>query len=144
MTSGRCSRRQITTNLVRRCEGRRAAWRRPGTAPSSRLAASILMADVLITESFVVTAKNGLHIRPAEQLARLANRYQSQIGLVYESQRVDAKSIMEMLTLGARHGATVVIEARGEDAKEAVEAILALVQREFEEQASGAATEESP
>ena len=89
------------------------------------------MAEAFVTQKFVVSAKNGLHIRPAEQLARLVNRFVSQIGLIYESQRVDAKSIMEMLTLGATHGASVVIEARGEDAKEAVEAILALVESEF-------------
>lgn len=101
------------------------------------------MAEVLITETFVVSAKNGLHIRPAEQLARLANRFESQIGLVYESQRVDAKSIMEMLTLGARHGASVLIEARGADAREAVEAILALVHTDFEEQTKQPAPDES-
>lgn len=90
------------------------------------------MTEVSITQTFVVSTKNGLHIRPAEQLARLANRFVSQIGLIYESQRVDAKSIMEMLTLGAKQGANVVIEARGSDAKEAVAAILDLVGREFD------------
>jgi phosphocarrier protein HPr len=89
------------------------------------------MAEVFVTHTFVVTAKNGLHIRPAEQLARLANQFASQIGLIYESQRVDAKSIMEMLTLGASEGASVVIEARGEDAQQAVDAIMSLVQSEF-------------
>lgn len=89
------------------------------------------MAEILVTQTFVVSAKNGLHIRPAEQLARLASRFASNIGLIYQSQRVDAKSIMEMLTLGASEGASVVIEAEGRDAKEAVEAILALVNSEF-------------
>lgn len=102
------------------------------------------MADLVITKTFVVTSKNGLHIRPAEQLARLANRFAAQIGLIHESQRVDAKSIMEMLTLGAREGASVVIEARGIDAQEAVDAILALVQSEFAEQASKATSGDSP
>ena len=105
--------------------------------------ASKSMPDVLITETFVVSAKNGLHMRPAEQLARLASRFESQIGLVHESQRVDAKSIMEMLTLGAQHGATIAIEARGVDAREAVEAILALAHREFEEPTNRAAPGES-
>ncbi|WP_425396594.1 HPr family phosphocarrier protein [Aeoliella sp.] len=102
------------------------------------------MADLVITKTFVVTSKNGLHIRPAEQLARLANRFVAQIGLIHESQRVDAKSIMEMLTLGARQGASVVIEAQGSDAQEAVEAILALVQSEFAEQASEATSGDPP
>lgn len=89
------------------------------------------MAEILVSKRFVVSARNGLHIRPAEQLARLANRFSSKIELIYESQRVDAKSIMELLTLGASEGAGVAIEARGSDAQEAVDAVLALVEREF-------------
>jgi phosphotransferase system HPr (HPr) family protein len=89
------------------------------------------MADAFVTQTLVLSAKNGLHIRPAEQLARLANQFVSQIGLIYESQRVDAKSIMEMLTLGAAHGSHLVIEARGDDAQQAVDAIVALVENEF-------------
>lgn len=89
------------------------------------------MPEVLVTQTFVVTAKNGLHIRPAEQLARLANQFVSQVGLIYESQRVDAKSIMELLTLGANEGASITIEARGDDAQQAVEAILLLVHSNF-------------
>lgn len=89
------------------------------------------MAEYLITETFVVPTENGLHVRPAEQLARLANQFESQIGLIYESQRVDAKSILELLTLGATKGADIVIEARGQDAKEAVQAILKLVGNGF-------------
>ena len=89
------------------------------------------MAEIVITETTMVTCENGLHIRPAEQLARLANRYASQIGVIYESQRVDAKSIMDLLTLGAQHGASVVIEARGNDAEAAVKSILELFASDF-------------
>jgi len=91
------------------------------------------MADILVTQTFVVPVKQGLHLRPAEQLARLASQYSSAIGLVYQSQRVDAKSIMDMLTLGAVGGASIVIEARGPDAQQAVAAILDLVEKKFNE-----------
>ncbi len=89
------------------------------------------MADPVVTQTFVVSTEQGLHLRPAEQLAKLAGRYASQIGLVYQSQRVDAKSILEMLTLGAVKGASVVVEARGSDAADAVQAIVALVTNDF-------------
>lgn len=94
------------------------------------------MAEELVTQTFVVPVKQGLHLRPAEQLARLAGQYASQIGLIYESQRVDAKSIMEMLTLGASEGSSIVIEARGSDAREAVDAILKLIESNFAEGSS--------
>ena len=90
-----------------------------------------VMSDTFITKTFVITAKNGLHIRPAEQLARLANQFAAQIWLIHQQQRADAKSIMEMLTLGASHDAEVTIEADGNDAKEAVDAILGLVASNF-------------
>ncbi|QDU54242.1 HPr family phosphocarrier protein [Aeoliella mucimassa] len=89
------------------------------------------MAETVITETTVVTCENGLHIRPAEQLVRLANQFTSQIGIIYESQRVDAKSILELLTLGAQQGASVVIEARGNDAEAAVESIVHLFASDF-------------
>lgn len=95
------------------------------------------MAETVITETTTVTCENGLHIRPAEQLARLANKFDSQIGLIYESQRVDAKSIMDLLTLGAQYGANVVIETRGSDAEAAMKSILELFSSDF---ANGQAT----
>jgi phosphocarrier protein len=54
------------------------------------------------------------------------------VEIVYEKQRVDAKSIMEMLTLGAGQGATLQLEACGNDAEEAIAAILSLVENNFE------------
>ncbi|MGI9457086.1 MAG: HPr family phosphocarrier protein [Aeoliella sp.] len=98
------------------------------------------MAESVVTQTFVVSAEHGLHLRPAEQLARLAGRYASQIGLVYQSQRVDAKSIMEMLTLGASKGASVVVEARGCDAADAVEAIMALASNDFSSEEDSTST----
>jgi phosphocarrier protein HPr len=90
------------------------------------------MSEQVFTSSVHIDTENGLHIRPAEALARLANRFKSRIEIVYENQRVDAKSIMEMLTLGAGRGAELQLEARGDDAQQAIEAILMLVENNFE------------
>ncbi len=90
------------------------------------------MSDPVVTSTLEIHAENGLHIRPAEALARLANKFSSRVEIVYEKQRVDAKSIMEMLTLGAGQGATLQLEACGNDAEEAIAAILSLVENNFE------------
>jgi phosphocarrier protein HPr len=90
------------------------------------------MSEPVVTSSVHIDTENGLHIRPAEALARLANKFAARIEIVYESQRVDAKSIMDMLTLGAGRGAELHIEARGDDAQQAVDAILMLVENNFE------------
>ncbi len=76
----------------------------------------------------------GLHARPADQLAREARKWQSRIELLNDSQRVDGKSILELLTLAAEAGTRLVVEATGPDAREAVAAIGGLFDRNFNEQ----------
>ena len=73
----------------------------------------------------------GLHIRPAEQFVRLAMRFTSEIEVVRENLRVDGKSIMHMLTLGAEPGTELVLEARGEDAEQALEALARFIDNGF-------------
>jgi phosphocarrier protein len=75
-----------------------------------------------------------LHARPADQLAREARKWQSRIELLNDSQRVDGKSILEVLTLAAEAGTRLVVEATGPDAREALEAIGSLFDRNFNEQ----------
>ncbi|MEM9659896.1 MAG: HPr family phosphocarrier protein [Planctomycetota bacterium] len=73
----------------------------------------------------------GLHLRPAELFAKLALKFESDIEVIRGSLRVDAKSIMHVLTLGADPGTQLTIEARGPDAQQAVDALARLVERDF-------------
>ncbi len=79
----------------------------------------------------VVTNPQGLHARPAELFARLALKFDSDIEVIRESLRVDAKSILHVLTLGAVQGTELVLHARGADAKQALEALARLVGNDF-------------
>ncbi len=74
----------------------------------------------------------GVHLRPAELFSKLAMQFESEIEVVRDSLRVDGKSIMHMLTLGAEPGAILVLEARGGDAEMAVEALARLIENDFE------------
>lgn len=85
----------------------------------------------MATRHAVVQHVEGLHARPAELVARLAMQYTSNIELVRDSHRVDAKSILSVLTLGAQQGIELVIEADGPDADDAVNAIAELVESDF-------------
>ncbi|NCY01741.1 MAG: HPr family phosphocarrier protein [Planctomycetia bacterium] len=95
------------------------------------------MSDQVASREVVVGIAQGLHARPADQLAREARRWQSRIELLHDSQRVDGKSILEVLTLAAEAGTRLVVEATGPDAREAVEAIGGLFDRNFNEQEQG-------
>lgn len=59
-------------------------------------------------------------------------QFQSQVELIYDGQRVDAKSILNILTLAAVEGASVTVEAVGTDAHQAVEMLAALVESDFD------------
>ena len=84
---------------------------------------------------------DGLHARPAELVARLAMRFESAIRLMNGSVSVDAKSILEVLTLGAQEGVEIVVDANGSDAQDAVEAIVTLLESDFTAEAE--ATEQA-
>ncbi|NDC54671.1 MAG: HPr family phosphocarrier protein [Planctomycetia bacterium] len=84
-----------------------------------------------ISREVVVGIEQGLHARPADLLAREARKWQSRIELVAERQRADGKSILDLLTLAAEAGTRLVVEATGPDAREAVEAIGRLFDRNF-------------
>jgi phosphotransferase system HPr (HPr) family protein len=87
--------------------------------------------DTLVTQTLVITNPQGLHARPAELFARTANRYQARVEIVRAGERVDAKSILHILTMGAVAGTELVLEARGEDAQQAVDALAQLVSNNF-------------
>ena len=76
-----------------------------------------------------VTIPDGvaLHARPAADLVRTAGRFPARVTLTVNGKQANAKSILEIMGLGATGGAALTISATGERAAEAVEAAAALV-----------------
>jgi phosphocarrier protein HPr len=74
-----------------------------------------------------------MHARPAALLVQTANRFKSNIYLEKGSERVNAKSIMGIITLGATFNSSLKLIAEGEDEEEAVRALNELFERKFEE-----------
>ena len=89
------------------------------------------MESSVVERSVVVTNPQGLHARPADMVARLAMKFDSKIEVIRDSHRIDAKSILNILTLGAAQGTELIIQAQGPDAEEAVDAIERLVSSDF-------------
>jgi phosphocarrier protein len=77
----------------------------------------------------------GLHARAAAKLVRLAGEYQSSISIARPScgRVADARSILSILELGAKHGSSLVVRADGEDSQSAIEAMTALFESGFGE-----------
>jgi phosphocarrier protein len=77
--------------------------------------------------------KLGLHARASARLTQLASRFKSEIWLTRNNRRVNAKSIMGVMMLAAGKGSSVLIEAEGADAGEAVKALQELIANKFGE-----------
>lgn len=80
---------------------------------------------------FVVSNDRGLHTRPSTELVKCASSFKSNIHLIYQKQSVNAKSLLGILMLAAPKGARIGIDAEGEDAEAAVQAILNLAKNNF-------------
>ena len=70
-----------------------------------------------VKKTIVVASKQGLHARPAAVFVQIANKYESTVTVTRNSERVNGKSIMGILMLGAEQGSEITIEADGKDAE---------------------------
>jgi len=77
--------------------------------------------------------KLGLHARAAAQLVSLASGFKSEVTILKDGESVNGKSIMGLMMLGASQGTDIEVDAEGEDAAEALDAIGALVDARFNE-----------
>ena len=81
----------------------------------------------MFTQEVTVNNEVGLHARPATYFIQKANEFKSGIWVEKEERRVNAKSPLGVLSLGIVKGTTITLIADGPDAKEAVEALVQLV-----------------
>lgn len=77
--------------------------------------------------------KLGLHARASAKLTKLASQYKCEVWITGNNRRVNAKSIMGVMTLAASKGTTIQIETSGEQETEAMGAIVALIEDYFGE-----------
>ena len=77
----------------------------------------------MISKEIKIELAPGLEARPAAMLVQVASQYESSIYVESGEKRVNAKSIMGMMTLGLAEGETVRVTADGEDEKDAIDGI---------------------
>ncbi len=87
----------------------------------------------MISESVRVVNQLGMHARAAAKFVHLAARYEARVRVARETREMDGKSIMGILLLAAAQGSTITISAEGIDERDAVRALVALVQSGFGE-----------
>ncbi|GAB3500358.1 HPr family phosphocarrier protein [Curvibacter fontanus] len=87
----------------------------------------------MIKANATISNKLGLHARASAKLTKMAGSFPCEVWLARGERRVNAKSIMGVMMLAAGLGSAVEIEAQGERAQEAVDALLALINDKFGE-----------
>lgn len=85
----------------------------------------------------LIRNSRGLHARAAGKLVRLASEFESEIWIMKSDMVVSADSIMGLMMLAAGPGSILELWARGHDATEAMDAILQLIDRGFDEDTDG-------
>lgn len=75
--------------------------------------------------------RTGLHVRPATLFMEAASRFQSTISVRRDGRAADGKSAISLMLLEAARGTTLTIEATGGDERQAVDALVALVENAF-------------
>ena len=88
----------------------------------------------MILKDIVLLNKLGLHIRPAAQFTKIASRYKSDVFLVRDGMRINAKSIMGVMMLAAGQGTRLTMECVGEDEEALCAELMTLIENKFNEE----------
>lgn len=83
-----------------------------------------------IKKEFIVKNAQGLHARPAALFVQIVSKYNSNVTVQKGSERINGKSIMGILTLGANKGTVLTVEVDGEDAENLIKEIEELFNKD--------------
>ncbi len=87
----------------------------------------------MIYKELIINNYDGLKAKAAASFVQVANQYDSQILIEFSNKKINAKSIMGLLSLGVKYGESIYVFANGKDEKEAVAALAELVENNFGE-----------
>jgi phosphotransferase system HPr (HPr) family protein len=100
----------------------KAAFRFLQASPSS-----LAMNGQTFQRPVTITNPQGFHMRPATAFAQLAGKYESTVTVCKGDQRINGKSPLELMFLGAEQGTELILEVSGSDASAALEALAELM-----------------
>ncbi len=87
----------------------------------------------MIKREITITNKSGLHARPAGEFAKAAASFRSSITIEFGNRKLNAKSIINLLSGGINCGSTICIIADGEDEQQAIDRLAELAESNFGE-----------
>ena len=88
----------------------------------------------MVSKQVTVRNRAGIHARPAALIVQTANKFESLIQIKRDTEEINAKSIMGIITLGAAYDTELTVSADGPDEQEAVDALVRLFNNRFDEE----------
>lgn len=92
------------------------------------------MSEIELSEEMVIDNTLGMHLRPAQRMVQTVLKFKCDVYVVKDGQRVNAKSIMGLLTLAAARGTRLLVICTGDDAEDAMRAVRELIESGFGEE----------
>lgn len=86
----------------------------------------------MVTRAVTITNAEGLHLRPATNLCKTAVSYDCDITFVIGNYHASAKSVLNVLAAKVKQGDEITLTCDGKDEQEAMEAIVALIERDMD------------
>ena len=87
----------------------------------------------MLKQEITIINKLGLHARAAMKLVNTAGRFESEILITFNNREINAKSIMNLMVLGASKGSQLTLTVTGNDEKNAMKAVVELINDKFGE-----------
>jgi phosphocarrier protein len=87
----------------------------------------------MIERNVQIRNRLGLHARAAVKFVNTANRFTADVRIIKDGSEIDGKSILGILTLAATQGSTIRLRLKGDDEKDAVQALVELIDGRFGE-----------
>ena len=84
-------------------------------------------------QTITIQNKLGIHARAAMKIIDLAGRFHSNIDIEYQQKCIDAKDMLNVMSLAVPKGDTITLIISGDDAEQAMEAMTSLINRKFDE-----------
>ena len=91
-----------------------------------------------LAQQLTICNRKGLHARASARFVRMAECFDAQLNVTRDGTTVNGNSIMGLMMLGAGPGSTILVQATGKQAREALDAITELVNKGFDEDNDGA------
>ena len=92
------------------------------------------MSATVAARELAITNQRGLHARASAKFVKCAEGFDAEITVTRDGMSVPATSIMGLMMLGAAMGTSIMVEAKGNQAEEALDALALLVESKFDEE----------